>query len=130
MREVHHVLREDGVYVADLVVDSPNCLGVCDEWSVMYKGSECRVLHVVESIENEYFVESLELICNNVHYRSNSRLYLPKQEVLEKIAREAGFKNVVFLRPFTLQRLSNPRGRVFAVLTKEVMLCRKPSPLS
>ncbi len=64
LREVHHVLREDGVYVADLVVDSLDCLGVCDEWSVMYKGSECRVLHIVESIENEYFVESLELICS------------------------------------------------------------------
>lgn len=43
--------------------------------------------------ENEYYVESLELICSNdVHCRLESRLYLLKQEVLKGIAREADFE--------------------------------------
>lgn len=113
------MLREHGIYAVDLVVNSPDCLGMCDEWSVMYRDSKCRTLHVVEAIEDEYFIESLELICSNgVHYRSRSKLYLPKHEVLKEVAREIGFRHVVFLKPFTFQQLSTPRGRVFIVLIK------------
>ena len=119
LESIHSILRKNGICIADLVVDSPNCLGICNEWSIIYGGSKCRVFHMVETIREDYFIESLDLVCDNgEHYKSRSKLYLSKRIILEQLAEKVGFKHIVFLKPFTLQQEENPRGRTFMILVK------------
>lgn len=50
LREAQRVLKRGGIYVADLVVETPGCIGVCEEWSTLYRGKECTARYIVESL--------------------------------------------------------------------------------
>jgi len=119
LREVWRVLRGGGVYVADLVVNTPDCVGVCDEWETRLEGQPCVVRHAVKEVEGRYFTEVLEIKCvDGTRRRFESRLHAPGASELVEVGKRVGFDKVVFLKPFKLEVLSEPRGRAFMVLVK------------
>ncbi|WP_054856599.1 class I SAM-dependent methyltransferase [Vulcanisaeta sp. JCM 16159] len=117
--EVHRVLKNNGMYIVDLVLERPPCIGVCDEWDMKYLNMECTAKHVIESIRSDHFVEVLELKCGNyVVIKSQDTLLLPKTGLFIDKAMNAGFREVIFLKSFTLKAMSSPQGRTFAILIK------------
>ena len=118
LKEVNRVLRKGGIYVADAVVGSPGCIGVCEEWETKYEEARCTVRWIVESIIGRTYIETLELKCNNgTSFASRSELYLPATDEVLYLARKAGFSYVKILKPFTLEEPA-PRGRAFIVFIK------------
>ncbi len=117
--EVHRILKNDGLYIVDLVLEEPPCIGMCDEWNTRYRDMECMARHIVESVQDNQFIEVLELMCENkVIVRSRDALLLPRTRSFIDKALDSGFKQVIFLKPFTLKTMNKPQGRVFAVLIK------------
>jgi len=117
--EASRVLRRGGVYVVDLVVEEPPCLGLCDEWETSFRGEECVARHIVEEVRSGRMVEVLELVCGGyVVARSRAELYLYPAQFVVETAKRMGFEKTLFLKPFTLELESRPSGRVFAVLLR------------
>jgi len=119
LREVCRILRRGGVYVADSVVESPGRVGVCEEWSTAWRGRECRVRWVVESVEDRYYTEILELVCGgSTVFRSRAVLYAPSREEVFELSKRAGFSSVVLLEPFSFKEKRGV-GRAFMVFLKK-----------
>jgi len=76
--EVWRVLRGGGVYVADLVINSPDCLGVCDERETRLEGRACVARHVVKEVKGRHFTEVLEISCEGGEARGVQESCFPQ----------------------------------------------------
>ena len=116
-REVYRVLRRNGIYITDMVVERPPCRGECESWEVDLSGEECVFRYIVEESSVRYYIDVFEVSCGEKKvYESRMRMFLPESSFIRKIAGDAGFNDVLFFKPFSFERCS--AGRCFIVFKK------------
>jgi len=117
LREVYRVLKIGGVYVADAVVGSPGDIGVLEEWDTVFRGRKCKAKWIVESINDRYYTEVLELECNGSIFNSRATLYSPTERELLSLSQEVGFTKIFMFKPFFFEEKKG-YGRTFILFKK------------
>ncbi len=115
-RDIARVLKRYGLYIVDGIYQGAK---TCEEWEVSNDVKTYKVRWFTEAVNGFKAIDRVVIYLNDRVILSDTieLTYLSK-DVATELVRNQIFKSTMFLKPFTLKELQEPRGRVFTVFMR------------